>query len=145
MKGRRGRSFSFPHSSFSRFLFFPFFFCEFIAIILVFFLFNSLFFDFCILFLSNFPRISLTSIFSPFLSRFFPLVSPICSSAPLRRQKRRREREEKKRKKRLIIGLHLAYSSFRSQVGWRSISSAREWGDDYIVLFHESVRPGFHR
>lgn len=37
--------------------------------------------------------------------------------------------------KRLMIGLHLAYSSFRSQAGWWSISSAREWRDDYIVLF----------
>jgi len=48
--------------------------------------------------------------------------------------------------KRLMIGLHLAYSSFRSQAGCKvHLFRARVEGRLHCYKFHESVRPGFHR
>jgi len=148
MKERRGRTFSFPHSSFSPFFPFYFFFLQVCSDYswVFFFLQFVVFLDLCILFLPNFPRISLTSIYFPFLSRFFPLISPICSSTSVRRQKRRGKRGEKNRKEAALnwtpprnnrpSGLK---RDARSICSICSIHSARERREDYIVKFHESV------
>lgn len=147
-KGRRGQSFSIPHSSFSQFLFFYFFFSFFLWIYNDYsFFFTSIrCFSSCISFSSpislEFPlRVSVSffiSILSPYLSDL--LLGVFRGASDSDGNVRR-----KSGIKRLMVGLHLAYSSFRSQAGWLHIHLFRARVAGRLHRFvHESLLPGLY-